>query len=136
MPTLSLALYGLSAMGAIVLAAGYMVGDVPKPYHQEIFDQEGQEVTPGLKLILTALFRILGAGVLATAASIFVFAAQIDEGDPMLAKLRPLLVGLIVAVPASILPRRVEAATGVRTPWRAAVALTAVLLAAFATSIL
>ncbi len=136
MSTFSLALYGVGSLGTIAIAAGYMAGDVPKAYHREILEKEGVALTPGLEAVLTALCRIVGAGLLAAAVSVFVFAAQVEPSDPLLVKIRPLLVGLIVAVPCAIMPRRVEEVTGVKTPWRTAVALTGLLFAAFAISLM
>ena len=60
----------------------------------------------------------------------------IEASDPVLIKMRPLLIGLIIGVPCVIYPHRVEVATGVHMPWRSAAALLAVMLAGFATSIL
>lgn len=132
----SLALYGLAAVGAASIALSYMIGEMPKPYYREILERDGVEVTPGLLALLTSLSRVAGAGMLAVAASVFVFAAQITESSHMLVQLRPLLVGMIVLLPCVIMPKRVEEVSGIRTPWRAAVSLVALLLAAFAASIM
>ena len=86
--------------------------------------------------MLTALCRILGAGLMASGISALLFALAIQASDPLLIKMRPLLIGLIVGLPCVIYPRRVETLTGVRTPWRPAVALIAVMLAGFVASVL
>ena len=136
MMILSLSLYGLAALGTIGIAALYVFGPVPMPYHREILEREGTTLTPGLEAVLTALCRILGAGLMASGISALLFALAIQASDPLLIKMRPLLIGLIVGLPCVIYPRRVETLTGVRTPWRPAVALIAVMLAGFVAAVL
>lgn len=136
MMALSLALYGLAAMGTLFVAALYLFGEVPTGYHREILQKEGIELVPSLEQVMTALCRILGAGLMASGVSALLFALNLDASDPIALKIRPLLIGLIVGVPCVIYPRRVEALTGVRTPWRSAVALLAVMLAGFVASVL
>lgn len=136
MMSISLLLYGLAALGALIVSSLYLFGRVPTSYHREILEREGVALSPGLELMMTALCRVFGAALMASSVSALLFALNIQPADPVLIKIRPLLIGLIVGVPCAIYPHRVEIATGVRTPWRSAVGLIAVLLAGFAFSIL
>ncbi len=133
---LSLVLYGLAALGTLFVAATYLFGTVPTRYHREVLEKDDTPLTPGLELVMTALCRVLGAGLMASGIAALLFALDLEASDPLALKIRPLLIALIVGVPCVIYPHRVETATGVRTPWRAAVALVAVMLAAFIASIL
>ncbi len=136
MMSLSLSLYGLAALGTLIVASLYLFGEVPMSYHRKVLEKEGTALSPGLELVMTTLCRVLGAGLMASGVSALLFALNIQDGDPVLIKMRPLLIGLIIGVPSVIYPHRVEAATGIRTPWRTAAALLAVMFAGFAVSIL
>lgn len=136
MMSISLSLYGLAALGTLIVASLYLFGEVPMSYHRAILEKEGVALSPGLNLVMTTLCRVMGAGLMASGVSGLLFALNIQPADPVLIKMRPLLIGLIIGVPCVIYPRRVEAATGIRTPWRTAAALLGVLLVAFAISLL
>jgi len=136
MMSLSLALYGLAALGTMIVASLYLFGSVPTSGHREVLEKDGVEITPGLEGVLITLCRVFGAGLMASGISALLFALAIEASDPVLIKMRPLLIGLIIGVPCVIYPHRVEVATGVHMPWRSAAALLAVMLAGFATSIM
>ena len=136
MMTLSLTLYALAAFGMLVVASIYLFGGVPTSHHREILEKEGVSLSPGLEQVMTALCRVLGAGLMASGVSALLFALNIQASDPVLIKMRPLLIGLIIGVPSAIYPHRVEMATGVRTPWRYAVGLLVVMVAGFVASLM
>jgi hypothetical protein len=136
MMSLSLSLYGVAAFGTLVVASIYLFGSVPTSHHREILEKEGLSLSPGLEQVMTSLCRVLGAGLMASGVSALLFALAIQASDPVLIKMRPLLIGLIIGVPSVIYPRRVEMATGVRTPWRSAVGLLVVMLAGFVASLM
>jgi hypothetical protein len=136
MMSLSLSLYGVAAFGTLVVASIYLFGSVPTSHHREILEKEGLSLSPGLEQVMTSLCRVLGAGLMASGVSALLFALAIQASDPVLIKMRPLLIGLIIGVPSVIYPHRVEMATGVRTPWRSAVGLLVVMLAGFVASLM
>ncbi|MGG7567122.1 hypothetical protein ACQ5SO_13290 [Rhodovulum sp. DZ06] len=117
------ALFTLVALGLAGLAARYGRGPVPQAYHAEIMKRDGGLPGPGALRVLRAVYRSL-AGILAALAVMVLGAALwLLPGAPGATGALLALGALVGAVPTMIATRRVEAESGVRTPWRAAAAL-------------
>lgn len=136
MHSLSTALYYLASLGTIFMAARYLFGSLPTQYHRDIVEKSGAEMTEILETILMSHGRALGAALLASGVSIYLFADMIEPGSDFIIRLRPVLVGLIIGMPITVYTRQLEEKTGVKTPWRVSLVLLAVLLAGFGFSFL
>ncbi len=136
MYSLSIALYYLAALGTIFMAARYLFGTLPTPYHQEIMRRSEGEMPQIVDTILQSHGRALGAALLASGVSIYLFADMIQADSSIIIRLRPVLVGLIIGTPITVYTRRLEQQTGVQAPWRVSLVLLAVLLAGFLISFL
>lgn len=134
MHALSLALYYLAALGTIFMAARYLFGSLPTQYHKDIVERSGGEMTEIMETILMSHGRALGAALLASGVSIYLFADMIEPGVNFIIRLRPVLVGLIIGMPITVYTRQLEEKTGVQTPWRVSLVLLAVLLGGFGLS--
>ena len=136
MLSLSIALYYLAALGTIFMAARYLFGSLPTPYHREIMEKAGMPMPEVVETILMSHGRALGASLLAAGVSIYLFADMIEADSNFVVRLRPVLVGLIIGMPITVYTRRLEAETGVQTPWRVSLVLLSVLMAGFGLSFL
>lgn len=119
----ALALYALVSLGLLAFALRYGVGAVPFGCHAETPARDGAAPGANARLVLRALYRT-PAG--APAAPVAGGAALTLEDAPAATAGLILVASLLAGVPAAPVPRRVEAETGVRTPWRPALALVAV----------
>jgi hypothetical protein len=136
MHSVSLALYYLAALGCIFMAARYLFGALPTNYHKDMVQKAGVEMPEIFETILMSHGRALGAALLASGVSIYLFADMIELDSNFIVRLRPVLVGLIIGMPITVYTKRLEEQTGVQTPWRVSVVLLAVLLAGFGFSFL
>ncbi len=136
MHSLAIALYYLASLGTIFMAARYLFGTLPTQYHRDMLEKAGAEMTEILETILMSHGRALGAALLASGVSIYLFADMIEPDSNFIVRLRPVLVGLIIGTPITVYTRQLEAKTGVHAPWRVSVVLLAVLLAGFGLSFL
>jgi hypothetical protein len=127
--TVSVILYCVASLGAVAFAAKYGLGPVPADYHAEILGSDGG-ATESAKLVLTVVYRVMAGALLAFAVLALAVALGPLSSDALWAKLVLPAASLAVAGPSLTLPRRVERATGVRTPWRPILGLIAVLAAA------
>ncbi|PIV73594.1 MAG: hypothetical protein COW55_12365 [Rhodobacteraceae bacterium CG17_big_fil_post_rev_8_21_14_2_50_65_11] len=134
--SLSIALYYLAALGTIFMAARYMFGSLPTPYHKEMMQRAEAPMPEILETILRAHGRNLGAGLLASGVAIFLFTDMIEPGSNFVVRLRPVLVGLIIGVPITVYTRRLEKDTGVHTPWRVSLGLLSVIVVGYGLSFL
>jgi len=91
----------------------------------------GIEMPEIFETILMSHGRALGAALLASGVSIYLFADMIELDSNFIVRLRPVLVGLIIGMPITVYTKRLEEQTGVQTPWRVSVVLLAVLMAGF-----
>lgn len=136
MHSLSIALYYLAALGTIFMAMRYLFGSLPTSYHKEMFENAGSAVPDLFETILVSHGRNLGAALLSSGVSIYLFADMIELDSNFIVRLRPVLVGLIIGMPITVYTRRLEVDTGVQTPWRVSLGLLSVLMAGFGLSFL
>lgn len=133
---LSIALYYLAALGTIFMAARYMFGSLPTPYHKEMMHNAETPMPEIVETILRAHGRNLGAALLASGVAIFLFTDMIEPESNLIVRLRPVLVGLIIGLPITVYTRRLEKDTGVHTPWRVSLALLLVIIVGYGISFL
>ncbi len=118
----------LAALGLLAMAAKYGLGPVPVDYHASIIAADG-EITPGVRKVLLALYRVMGAAMGTAGLLTLVLALGPVRTGQTWAALAIFVAGALVAVTGAWVPYRVERDTGVRTPWRLA-AVAGLLLAA------
>lgn len=126
----------LAALGLLALSGKYLLGPAPTDYHAEILRKNGVEVTGIVPVLFRAINVALGSSVLALAvvlAGLTWFGVQQDIGW---AKGAVVIAGLLAGLPSAAVTYRMEARTGVRTPWRAAFGLTVIFVVAFGLSVL
>jgi len=135
MLTVSVILYCIASLGALGFAAKYGLGPVPATYHAEILGGANR-VPERVALVLSVVYRVMGGALFAFALlSVAVALGPLSSGV-FWAKLVLPAAGLAVAAPALKLPRDVEQATGVRTPWRPVLGLILLLAVACVLSFL
>ncbi|WP_137699677.1 hypothetical protein [Marimonas lutisalis] len=126
---------GIAALGAALMGAKYGFGPVPADYHAQIVEKDGAPPGTHLLLVLTALYRTLAGALFAVAILVAALALGPIRAGEVWAVLLAAVAGLCVAVPAALVPLRVERATGVGTPWKigvlSGVLILAGLIAAF-----
>ncbi|MFK7901316.1 MAG: hypothetical protein AB8B49_00575 [Nitratireductor sp.] len=125
----------LVATGLALLAAYYLFGPVPTSYHAKILEKWKLEIQPQHKIGFQAINLILGALLLALSLCIFVVTSFAITQGILWAKLLIASMGLITGCPATYIAYKIEKATGVKTPWRIALAMTLCMILAFALSI-
>ena len=136
MHSLAIALYYLASLGTIFMAARYLFGSLPTQYHRDMVEKAGGEMSEILETILLSHGRALGAALLASGVSIYLFADMIEADSNFIIRLRPVLVGLIIGMPITVYTRQLDEKTGVQTPWRVSLVLLAVLMGGFGLSFL
>jgi hypothetical protein len=119
--------------GMAAMALKYGRGPVPLDYHKDIL---GDPIPEDVLTVIGALYRVFGAAMAALALAGAALALGPLAQGAMWAKFIIFAVILLVAIPSMIVPRQVENATGVRTPWRVAAVLLAVSVVAFVLSFL
>jgi len=117
-------LIAVAVLGLLGLAAKYAFGPVPAGYHAEILGRAGRAPDARLTMVLGALYRALAGALLAVALGLVALAWT----GGWLAMLALAAMVLAVGLPSGLATWRVERATGVRTPWRAAAGLSALAL--------
>lgn len=134
---LSAILMGVAALGAAAMGLKYGLGPVPAPYHTQIMARDGAGAGGESTLhVLTALYRVLGGALVAVALLIAALAVGPIRDGEVWAVVVAAVAGLLVAVPGTLVPLRVERATGVATPWKISAIFAIVLLAGLGTSVL
>jgi hypothetical protein len=126
----------LVAVLLIVSAMKYGQGPVPLTYHREMLEKEGSRLSPYQEMILRALYRALAGGMLALAIMIIALSLGPVRADALWAHVAILLAGGSFAVSGIVTPHKVEAMTGVQTPWRLAAVLGGALVLAFVLAVL
>lgn len=119
------------AFGLVALSTKYLFGPAPADYHAEILVAGGIEITGPLPGVFKAANTVIGSGFLSIAlgsAALVWFGVQ---ADLLWAKFAVLAMALLAGIPSSEIARRLEKATGVKTPWRPGFAMTGLSLAAF-----
>ncbi len=130
-------LMGVAALGAAAMGVKYGFGPVPATYHAEIIGKDGAGATGQNTLhVLTALYRVLGGALIAVALLVAALALGPIRAGAFWAVFVATLAGLCVAVPAAIVPFRVERATGIATPWKVGAIFAVVLLLGLGASVL
>lgn len=133
---IAVALDLLAAAGLCALAAKYTFGPAPADYHAEILRKAGHDIDETLKQLFRGINGALGGGFFALAAALAAMTLFGVYQDMLWAKLAVVVTGLLAGVPSALAVRSVELNTGVRTPWRPAVILIAVLVVAFLLSLM
>lgn len=128
-------LFCVAAFGAALMGVKYAVGPVPAGYHRKILEKDAG-ISDDLRLVLAALYRVMGGALIGLAVLTAALAlGPVAEGDSR-AAIAAFAGAAAAAVPAIIVPRQVERASGVRTPWRAGAVLLAIAGAALVLSLL
>lgn len=119
---ISLGLYTLAALAAFMVAAKYGLSPAPLAYHRTIIEQDGA-VSTGTQRVIEALYRVWGASLAGFGLCLLALIWLAAPTGATWPHLVILLATIVVAVPTTIVPRRVEQDMGVKTPWRLAVGL-------------
>lgn len=121
-------LFGLGALGLLGLAAKYVFGPTPSDYHRQILAHDGLDDVEPVKHIFRALYIVIGAALASVAIGIGALAAgPVLDGSPRAVALATVMA-LVAGAPGGWAAWQAERRTGVRTPWREAVALTALVV--------
>ncbi|MEQ9259205.1 MAG: hypothetical protein RIG84_08900 [Roseovarius sp.] len=121
-------LFGLAALGLLVLAAKYVFGRAPTEYHREILAHDGLDDIEPVKRVFRALYVIIGAALASVAVGVGALAAGPVLAGSEQAAATATGMALVAGVPGGFVGWQAERRTGVRTPWRQAVALTALVV--------
>ena len=135
MLTTSVLLYCIAALGAAANAVKYGRGPIPADYHTEILDRDGG-ATQSAKMILAVVYRVMAGAILAFALLAAAVALGPLASGALWAKLVLPVASVAIAGPAMMMPRNLERATGVRTPWRPTLGLMLLVIVACALSFL
>lgn len=121
-------LIAAAVLGLLALAAKYGLGPVPADYHARIFARDGTSPSPGVLTVLGALYRAVAGMLVAVALGLAVLAMQLRAGGGVAVLLG--MVGMVLAAGGvtALVTWQVERRTGVRTPWRLAMALVIIAL--------
>ena len=112
----------------------YIRAKPPLDYHAEI--TKADELSEATLKVFGALYKVMGGGFLALGIILAMLTLFGVWNNIFWAKLAILVGTLIAGGFSALIPREVEQATGVRTPWRIAAALTTLTIVAFVISIL
>ncbi|MFK7745788.1 MAG: hypothetical protein AB8B47_12085 [Roseobacter sp.] len=115
----------------IIAAVKYGRGPVPLTYHKLMLEKEATTLSPYLKLVLTAQYRAFGGAMLAIGVMIVALTLGPIRAGEFWAEVAVLLAGAAFVSGSSLTPHRVEQITGIQTPWRLALLMGGMLLAAF-----
>lgn len=132
----AVSLYLLCALALAALSLKYLLGPAPSDYHREILVSADVELAQTITGLFKALNTVIGSGFLAIAIGVATLAWFGVREDLLWAKLAVVTLGLIAGIPGSVAAKRLEQATGVKTPWRPGFAMTALVVVAFLLSII
>ncbi len=125
----------VAAAGLAAMALKYLRGPAPADYHAEVLKKAKVEITQEVTDVFAAINKVYGAAFMALAiVLVFVSLFGVLQGL-VWAKLLVLVSSLVAGIPAAMAARGVEQKTGVRTPWRVAVGLCAIVVLAFLVSL-
>jgi hypothetical protein len=122
-------IFGLAALGLAALAAKYLFGPAPADYHRQILSHDGVSDVAPLRHLFRALYVIIGAALLSVALGVGALAAGPVLAGSVQAVATATGMALVAGVPSGVVAWQAERRTGVRTPWRPAVALTGLVVA-------
>mgnify|MGYP006290331791 CR=1 FL=1 len=120
--------FGLAALGLLVLAATYLFGPAPADYHRQILAHDGLHDVEPVKHIFRALYVVIGGALISVSLGVGALAAGPVLTGSGQAVATATGMALAAGVPAGFVGWQAERRTGVRTPWRQAAALTALVL--------
>jgi hypothetical protein len=127
---ISLGLYTLAAFGTLLIALKYGLSDAPLPYHRAIIEKNGV-VLVGTQKVIAALYRVWAATLAGFGICLLgLIWGPAADGDAWAHRV-VLIAVLTVALPSTFVPRRVELATSVRTPWRLGAVLSGTVILGF-----
>ncbi|WP_299988108.1 hypothetical protein [uncultured Ruegeria sp.] len=131
---LSVILYLAASLGVLAMGIKYVRAEPSLDYHAEI--TKNDELSEATLRILGALYKVMGGGFLSLGIVLAMLALFGVSNDLLWAKLAILVGALVAGSFSAFFPREVERATGVRTPWRIAALLTALVGVAFVISVI
>jgi hypothetical protein len=118
------AFFGLAALGLIALAGKYLFGPAPADYHRQILSHDGVDNVEPLRRLFRALYVLIGSAFLSIALGVGALAAgPILDGSGEAVAIATVMA-LVAGLPSGLVAWQAERRTDVRTPWRAALALT------------
>lgn len=127
--TLGFGLHLLAALGVLGLAAKYAFGPVPADYHAQIFERGGVSPAPAVLTVLRAVYLALAGMLVAVAIGIAALSLSAwKSGGTASTFLALSAMALAAGGVSGLATLQVERATGVRTPWRPAFGLAAIVL--------
>ncbi len=129
----SVVLYCLVGLALIGMGYKYISAIPPIDYHAAILS--GGPVTDETVLILGGLYKVMGGCFAAFGVATLMIALTGVWSDLFWAKLTLLVMTGVTGYFATTVPRRIEAITGHRTPWRIAAGLSALSGVAFLMSL-
>lgn len=130
----SVILYLAAALGVLAMGLKFLCAVPPLDYHAEITRNE--EPGDATLRVLGALYKVIGGSFLSLGVVLIIVTLFGVWNDLLWAKLANLIGALLAGGLSALVPRNVEKATGVRTPWRTAAALTGLVVVAFVFSVL
>lgn len=125
------ALYLLVAAGVLAMAAKYAFGPAPAVHHDKALKAEGMEPTVAMQIVLRTVYVPMAAACAALTVVVVVLAlGPIWDGE-LWACVTATVAALVLGVPTSASSWWFEERTGVRGPYRQAMALTVLNIVAF-----
>ncbi|MCW7544518.1 hypothetical protein N7I30_11975 [Aurantimonas litoralis] len=124
------ALYLLVAAGVLAMAAKYAFGPAPAVHHDKALKAEGMESTVAMQIVLRAVYVPMAAACAALTVVVVLALGPIWDGE-LWACVTATVAALVLGVPTSASSWWFEKRTGVRGPYRQAMALTALNVVAF-----
>ena len=121
----------LTVLVLLAMAAKYGLARKIHDYHKAIIADGAVSGNAGLKLVLGACYRAIGAGALAVAIAYAVLVFRVEPAAGF-GKGYAFLIACALALPALASTYRVERVSKVRTPWRAIAAGLALAAIAYA----
>jgi hypothetical protein len=121
-------IFGLAALGLVALAATYLFGPAPADYHRQIMAHDGLDDIEPVKHIFRALYVVIGGALISVALGVGALAAGPVLTGSGQAVATATGMALAAGVPGGFVGWQAERRTGVRTPWRQAAALTALVV--------
>ncbi len=127
--------YLLAYLMALIFAARYLGTDRFMPYHRAAIGADWERLDRGLRVAILGMLKIIGGGMLATAAGgllMVLFPFRAGEAWALYGTPVP---GMCLGLPTLYATRYIARETGAPTPIRPATAFVLLLIAGFALSL-
>lgn len=125
------AIYLLVAAGALTMAAKYAFGPAPAVHHAQALEADGMEPTVAMQIVLRAVYIPMAAACAALTVVVVVLALGAIRDGELWACVTATVAALVLGVPTTASSWWFEKRTGVRGPYRQAMALTVLNIVAF-----